>query len=1115
MDSDTPVDFALFQLSPRRSRCELFVSKDGKTEKLAAGLFKPFLSHLKAAEEQETQSTRTIKLDVERKRGHAGSWFHKGTLERFVRFVSTPEVLEVISTLDAETSQLEGAKRTYCEAIGDHLSRVSPGEVAKLDSTPADATKKELLRAIDVRLAAVKQELSAACARASAAGFTLESISDLRLFADYFGAQRLNIACSKFVSLCQRRPELISRPQNYRHQSSPPITWKAPPLPVTAFGPAERDVRGSSSSDMSIEDPEEAGSTTVFPSCTIANQKHNSLKKISSRTDSIQQQHKSSSSSKIEEETSAELAAPPVELSRRLSVQDRISMFENKQKEQSGGKVGGRSELRRQSSDLSSVVEKAVLRRWSGTSDMSLDLSGGNSNSSSRKEMDVVSDAPSSSASNPKVINNDENDTADSQPCSSSLRTVSIAENQREKAGSHVQQVQESAAPLNSSAVPSSSGRQKPKDVKVCLNESEASEDIGAIHSATLGSRLSQRIPLSEAEDPLNQSIDKNVIRNPKIFGKLGKVSGENRPNEEDSDFQEGKISVPEINNKSQLKSDSGFVLSRTPQSASVPRPYKGSQGLNEELQMKADELEKMFAAHKLRLQSDQGSVSKRGKTVEKIPLQEQSAPCRGPELGYKGIVGGNEGIVDSGKKSLFDTGFLEGSRGKFYEKYVQKREAKLKEEWDSNRDLKEGRMKKLQDDLERSKAEMARLTKSAGKLDLRTSSRRREEKLGVSSLNRSMKTREQVGLLTNKDDDDQDSSSLQTQRSRNVGDNSSRSGTSRGLLTSVGVSSSSHRVSARDIQTEGNFPGQSAPNSVDLRKENAKPSSGQAKDGARSQLRNSARSKSICEDIGLVNEDKNSRLSQSMRRPSPVVSDSITHGDLRPPRNIQTRVTRSAQGPRRKPGLTSGSAHKLKHVTREEAEEQEEAAITPDSWEEEDDGDDDDDDGDLASVQVNCPASNKISSSSVALGSPRESTGSWNSSGGSPTQADASRTRKKWVNTHKPIMVSNSSNQLQKDSPSKGFKRLLSLGRKQKGVAEGQIIDWVSAPTGSEEDDDAEDGLSLESGLSNKPRAGHLSHFHFVQDGFNDSDQFYEQGSRSLFALSSIRAKGARARPV
>lgn len=62
-------------------RCELFVSANGKTEKLASGLLKPFVSHLKAAEEQATQSIQSIKLEIE-KRGHGGSWFHKGTLER-------------------------------------------------------------------------------------------------------------------------------------------------------------------------------------------------------------------------------------------------------------------------------------------------------------------------------------------------------------------------------------------------------------------------------------------------------------------------------------------------------------------------------------------------------------------------------------------------------------------------------------------------------------------------------------------------------------------------------------------------------------------------------------------------------------------------------------------------------------------------------------------------------------------------------------------------------------------------------------------------------------------------------------------------------------------------
>lgn len=34
---------------------------------------------------------------------------------RFVRFVSTPEVLELVNTFDAEMSQLEAARRIYSQ----------------------------------------------------------------------------------------------------------------------------------------------------------------------------------------------------------------------------------------------------------------------------------------------------------------------------------------------------------------------------------------------------------------------------------------------------------------------------------------------------------------------------------------------------------------------------------------------------------------------------------------------------------------------------------------------------------------------------------------------------------------------------------------------------------------------------------------------------------------------------------------------------------------------------------------------------------------------------------------------------------------------------------------
>lgn len=62
-------------------RCELFVSGNGRTEKIASGFLKPFVTHLKVAEEQAAHASQSIKLQVE-KLGKGSAWFNKGTLER-------------------------------------------------------------------------------------------------------------------------------------------------------------------------------------------------------------------------------------------------------------------------------------------------------------------------------------------------------------------------------------------------------------------------------------------------------------------------------------------------------------------------------------------------------------------------------------------------------------------------------------------------------------------------------------------------------------------------------------------------------------------------------------------------------------------------------------------------------------------------------------------------------------------------------------------------------------------------------------------------------------------------------------------------------------------------
>ncbi|KAJ6701133.1 hypothetical protein OIU74_012476 [Salix koriyanagi] len=100
MKSNTLLDYAVFELLPNRTRCDLFVSSNGNTEKLVSGPIKPFITHLKVAEEQASLAVQSIKLEVDR---------------MFVLFVSTPEVLEMVITFDTEMSQLETARKIYSQ----------------------------------------------------------------------------------------------------------------------------------------------------------------------------------------------------------------------------------------------------------------------------------------------------------------------------------------------------------------------------------------------------------------------------------------------------------------------------------------------------------------------------------------------------------------------------------------------------------------------------------------------------------------------------------------------------------------------------------------------------------------------------------------------------------------------------------------------------------------------------------------------------------------------------------------------------------------------------------------------------------------------------------------
>jgi len=107
MRPNARLDSVVFQLTPTRTRFDLVLIANGRKEKFASGLLKPFLAHLKVAQDQIAKGGYSITLEPSS--GFDAPWFTRGTVERFVRFVSTPEVLERVTTLESEILQLEDA----------------------------------------------------------------------------------------------------------------------------------------------------------------------------------------------------------------------------------------------------------------------------------------------------------------------------------------------------------------------------------------------------------------------------------------------------------------------------------------------------------------------------------------------------------------------------------------------------------------------------------------------------------------------------------------------------------------------------------------------------------------------------------------------------------------------------------------------------------------------------------------------------------------------------------------------------------------------------------------------------------------------------------------------
>ncbi|KAE8722898.1 putative Sequence-specific DNA binding transcription factor [Hibiscus syriacus] len=513
---------------------------------------------------------------------------------------------------------------------------------------------------------------------------------------------------------------------------------------------------------------------------------------------------------------------------RRLSVQDRISLFENKQKEisSSGGKpiaVGKSVELRRLSSDVSTasaVPEKAVLRRWSAASDMSIDLGNdkdantdsplctpssfsvsqcnnslfqGLSEDKERKDEKDLSDKVSSVKVEPKSV---PGRAADSGLKDQGEVQAQLANNLLGKEGdaglkgpmnwkapsgsqnSHCQsftgkseQVELGDQVVSQEKVKGSlTGERGGSEVQsqtvpgrtaiVGVKKQHASQFPNAVFADavvddTPEGELKNRLEARGKDQSVSQSRFRaqghsralsGQFEGVEVVGKKDLVSSEKQISKVDNSGVREFPVGSEPSKKPQGRKDEGgsvyankkSVFGKTdPQSEEsvsalmVPvdqtqriRQSRGNQELNDELQMKANELEKLFAEHKLRVPADQFSSARRSKPgdaqIEPEPSLEYKKPATidDTKMADKNLIPESIGsssnmanfctpptkMVDNQKISASlrrSITFSDDSRGKFYEKYMQKRDAKLREEWGSKRAEKEAKLKAMHDSLE------------------------------------------------------------------------------------------------------------------------------------------------------------------------------------------------------------------------------------------------------------------------------------------------------------------------------------------------------------------------------------------------------------------------------
>ncbi|XP_057458441.1 uncharacterized protein LOC130749152 isoform X2 [Lotus japonicus] len=414
-----PLDYASIQIFPNQNRYEACVCKGKQFEKVAAGLLEHLSPHVTEISDlcaKGFDANFDLKLP---KNLHGAEWFSKATVKRFLHVVSSPDLINVINTILDEMSKLEDSKKFHASLYGkdrqghleseerdgnSSLHSDAPTTKPEVNIMTSDASKNELLRAMDLRLTALNNKLAGTFNEATGAKCSLKDMAYLANFCQHFGATNIEQSLCKFIKLNQKSQDvdplnnettsLASDVSHVTHDdakravknlqtsksshSDTPVKYSVSPAKAAQvernYSTESEESSDSSDRDQTSAERSRSLTRSITPRRSASPMRRVQIGKAGPRRAAALtikslnyfpgRERPISYNDTSENGCEGEVSEQPHKKSeidvKRITVQAAISLFESKQRDQSTD-----IQKRKSLADVSVSTNKSVLRRWS------------------------------------------------------------------------------------------------------------------------------------------------------------------------------------------------------------------------------------------------------------------------------------------------------------------------------------------------------------------------------------------------------------------------------------------------------------------------------------------------------------------------------------------------------------------------------------------------------------------------------------------------------------------------------------------------------------------------------------------------------------------------------